>query len=155
MGVLFAWRRHSAASGGTSDAGTLAVLPFENLGDSADAYFADGITDEIRGKLATLHGLRVIASGSSSQYKHTTKSQEQIARELGAQYLLVGRVRWEKLAGGKSRVRVDPELVQVANGTAPATTWQQAFDADLTDVFQVQADIAGEGGATASITTRL
>jgi TolB-like protein len=120
------------------------VLPFENLGDSADAYFADGITDEIRGKLATLHGLRVIASGSSSQYKHTTKSQEQIARELGAQYLLVGRVRWEKLPGGKSRVRVDPELVQVANGAAPATTWQQDFDADLTDVFQVQADIAGK-----------
>jgi len=144
VGVLFAWRRHSAASGGTSDAGTLAVLPFENLGDSTDAYFADGITDEIRGKLATLHGLRVIASGSSSQYKHSAKSQEQIARELGAQYLLVGRVRWEKLAGGKSRVRVDPELVQVANGTAPATTWQQAFDADLTDVFQVQADIAGK-----------
>jgi eukaryotic-like serine/threonine-protein kinase len=144
VGVLFAWRHHTAASGGTSDAGTLAVLPFENLGDSTDGYFADGITDEIRGKLATLHGLRVIASGSSSQYKHTTKSQEQIARELGAQYLLVGRVRWEKLGGGKSRVRVDPELVQVTNGTSPATTWQQAFDADLTDVFQVQADIAGK-----------
>jgi serine/threonine-protein kinase len=142
VGVLFAWRHHAGPT--TSDAGTLAVLPFENLGDSTDAYFADGITDEVRGKLATLHGLRVIASGSSSQYKHTTKSQEQIARELGAQYLLVGRVRWEKVPGGKSRVRVDPELVQVTNGNAPVTTWQQDFDADLTDVFQVQADIAGK-----------
>jgi serine/threonine protein kinase/TolB-like protein len=142
VGVLFAWRHRAGTTAGTGDAGTLAVLPFENLGDSTDAYFADGITDEVRGKLATLHGLRVIASGSSSQYKHTTKSQEEIARELGAQYLLVGRVRWEKLPGGKSRVRVDPELVQVTNGNAPATTWQQDFDADLTDVFQVQADIA-------------
>ena len=144
VGVLFAWRHRAGTTTGTSDAGTLAVLPFENLGDSTDAYFADGITDEVRGKLATLHGLRVIASGSSSQYKHTTKSQEEIARELGAQYLLVGRVRWEKVPGGKSRVRVDPELVQVTNGNAPATTWQQDFDADLTDVFQVQADIAGK-----------
>jgi TolB-like protein/Flp pilus assembly protein TadD len=142
--VLFAWRRtHSAAEpGSTGEAKVLAVLPFENLGGPEDEYFADGITDEVRGKLSAVPGLHVIASGSAGQYKHTTKPPQQIGRELGADYLLVGKIRWEKRAGGASRVRVSPELVEVAPGTAATTKWQQPFDAALTDVFQVQADIA-------------
>jgi tetratricopeptide (TPR) repeat protein len=59
------------------------------------------------------------------------------------QYLLIGKIRWEKREGGHSRVRVSPELVQVTPGSAATTRWQQPFDAALTDVFQVQADIAG------------
>jgi len=96
----------------------------------------------VRGKLATVPGLKVIARSSSAQYKKTGKSPQAIARELGVQYLLTATVRWEKAAGG-NRVRVSPELVQVAPGSAPTTKWQQPFDAALTDVFQVQADIAG------------
>jgi TolB-like protein/tetratricopeptide (TPR) repeat protein len=119
------------------------VLPFENQGDSANAYFADGITDEVPGKLAALNGLQVIASTSSNQYRHTTKPPEQIGRELGVRYLLIGRVRWQK-EGAASRVRVEPELLQVTEGHAPTTKWEQPFDAPLTDVFQVQADIAGK-----------
>ena len=141
-GTLFAWRHRTGQTGDGTGVPTVAVLPFDNVGDSTDAYFADGITDEIRGKLSTLRGMEVIASASSSQYKHSTKPQETIARELGAQYLLVGRVRWEKRPGGTSRVRVDPELVHVADGHAPQEAWQQNFDADLSDVFQVQTDIA-------------
>jgi tetratricopeptide (TPR) repeat protein len=53
-------------------------------------------------------------------------------------------VRWEKAAGGASRVRVTPELVEAGPGHAPRTRWQEPFDASLTDVFQVQADIAGK-----------
>ncbi len=143
LGVLFAWRRsHSAAEteAGSAGAKRVAVLPFENLGRPEDDYFADGITDEIRGKLAALPGLQVTASNSSGQYKKTSKPPQQIGQELGVQYLLVGKVRWEKGAGGTSRVRVSPELVQVATGS---TKWQQPFDAALIDVFQVQADIAG------------
>ena len=68
---------------GPGSAKLLAVLPFENLGDSADEYFADGITDEVRGKLATLPGLQVIAAQQLGQYRRTTKSPQQIARELG------------------------------------------------------------------------
>src|SRR6185312_4016684 len=118
-------------------------LPFENLGDSADAYFADGVTDEVRGKLAALPGLEVIARTSSGQYKQTTKSPQQIGRELGVQYLLTGTVRWEKAtpSGGTSRVRVSPELIQV---TTASTKWQAPFEAPLTDVFQVQGQIAGQ-----------
>ena len=120
----------------------LAVLPFENLGDSATEYFADGMTDEVRGKLSQVSGLAVIARASSNEYRKTTKAPQEIARELGADYLLTATVRWEKPAGGPSRVRVSPELIRVEPGAAPTTKWQQPFDASLTDVFQVQADIA-------------
>ncbi|MBA2565768.1 MAG: tetratricopeptide repeat protein, partial [Gemmatimonadetes bacterium] len=117
-------------------------LPFENLGAAEDEYFADGMTDEVRGKLAALPGLEVIATQSSAEYKKSTKSLTQIGSELRADYLVVGKVRWEKSAGGQSRVRVSPELVEVAAGRAPSTRWQEPFDAALTNVFQVQADIA-------------
>jgi len=144
LGVLFGWLRSHGNVEATGPGATrlLAVLPFENLGDSTVEYFADGITDEVRGKLATLPGLQVIASGSAAQYKRSGKLPQQIAQELGVRYLLTGKIRWEKGAGGASRVRVSPELVEIAGGT-PTTRWQQPFDASLTDVFQVQADIAG------------
>jgi serine/threonine-protein kinase len=114
------------------------VLPFENLGDSADSYFADGVTDAVRGKLSALPGLQVTARSSSSQYRKTEKTLQRIGQELGVQYLLTATVRWEKV-GGASRVQVTPELVQVASAS---TKWQQPFHASLTGVFQVQADIA-------------
>jgi serine/threonine-protein kinase len=142
LGVLFAWRRSSPGIGADGGTNVLAVLPFESLGDSSQAYFADGVSDEVRGKLSQLAGLAVIARASSKEYRNTSKSAQQIARELGADYLLTGTVRWEKHPDGTSRVRVSPELVQVEPGAAPRTKWQEGFDAPLTDVFQVQADIA-------------
>jgi eukaryotic-like serine/threonine-protein kinase len=144
LGVLFAWRRSHAGAGERRSAKVVAVLPFENLGDSAQAYFADGVGDEVRGKLSQVGGIAVIARTSSNEYRHTSKAPHQIARELGAQYLLMATVRWEKHADGTSRVRVSPELVQVTPEAAPTTKWQQGFDAALTDVFQVQADIASQ-----------
>ena len=120
----------------------LAVLPFENQGDSSQAYFADGVGDEVRGKLSKLEGLAVIARASSNEYRNTSKSPQQIARELGAEYLLTATVRWEKHPDGTSRVRVSPELVRVEPDVAPRTNWQQGFDAALIDVFAVQTDIA-------------
>ena len=142
-GAILAWRRGAAPPASRAPAGTklLAVLPFENLGTPEDEYFADGMTDEVRGKLAALPGLRVVARTSSNQYKRTTKPAAQIASELGVQYLLTATVRWEKHKGGESRVRVSPELVEAATAT---TSWQQPFDAVLSDVFEVQADIAGQ-----------
>ncbi len=119
----------------------LAVLPFENLGAPEDDYFADGIADEIRGKLTSLQGIQVIARGSSTPYKKTTKTPRQIAEELNVSYLLTATVRWEK-SGASSRVHVSPELVDVTRPDAPTSKWQQPFDAALTSVFQVQSDIA-------------
>ena len=140
LGALFAWRQ----LGGPENPRVLAVLPFENLGDSADAYFADGVTDEVRTKLAQVSGLEVIARGSSNEYRGTEKRVEEIARELGASYLLSGTVRWTKAQEGSSRVRVTPELVEVRPGESPRTRWGQQFDAALTDVFEVQTEIAGK-----------
>jgi TolB-like protein len=102
------------------------------------------VTEEVRGKLSRVAGLEVIARGSSNQYRHTTKPPQEIARELGADYLLTATVRWEKAAGSGSRVRVTTELADVGPGHAPRTRWQEPFDASLTDVFQVQADIASK-----------
>jgi serine/threonine-protein kinase len=145
LGVLFAWRRHagSASAGAPSGEIRLAVLPFENLGDSSDAYFADGMTDEIRAKLASLPGLLVTASRSAAEYRHSSKSTREIANELGVDYLLVGKVRWDKGGGVGSQVRVSPELIQVTSGAGATTRWEDAFDATLTNVFKVQSDIAG------------
>jgi eukaryotic-like serine/threonine-protein kinase len=140
LGLLFGWlRRHGEASG-AGGAKLLAVLPFDNLGSADDEYFSDGVTDEVRGKLAALPGLQVTARSSSNQYKNAQKSPQEIGRELGVDYLLTGTVRWEK-AAGSSHVRVSPELIQVSTGS---TKWQQPFDATLTDVFKVQADVAGQ-----------
>ena len=60
------------------------MLPFENLGAPEDDYFADGIADEVRGKLTSLPGIEVIARGSSTPYKKTNKTPQEIARELTA-----------------------------------------------------------------------
>ena len=142
--VLGGWalraRGSSAAAAAASAEHSVAVLPFQNLGDAADAYFADGVTDAVRGKLSELRGMRVIARASSTQYQGSTKSPQQIGAELGVEYLLTATVRWQK-AGGASRVQVRPELIAVRDASSK---WQQPFDAALTDVFQVQAEIAGK-----------
>ncbi len=122
----------------------IAVLPFENLGDSADAYFADGITDAVRGKLTALPSLEVIARASSVQYRATARPPAEIAKELGVRYLLTGTVRWAKGAGGASRVQVSPELVEVQPDGAAASRWGQPFDAEMADVFRVQGEIASK-----------
>jgi serine/threonine protein kinase/tetratricopeptide (TPR) repeat protein len=139
-GLLLSKGRKASSS---SAPGTkrVAVLPFENLGAAEDDYFADGIADQIRGKLTAVRGIAVIARGSSTPYKKTTKTPQEIAKELSANYLLTATVRWEK-GGGQSRVQVNPELVEIVSDGPPQSKWQQPFDASLTDVFQVQSDIA-------------
>ncbi|MGH7581600.1 MAG: protein kinase domain-containing protein [Gemmatimonadales bacterium] len=131
-----------AVGGGGSGSGgakRVAVMPFQNEGAAGDQYVADGIADEVRGKLTPIPGLEVIASGSTDQYRSSTKSPGDIARELGVDYLLVGKVRWTTGAGGVRQVQVVPELV---NGRTGAVTWQQSFDAGATDVLSMQTTIA-------------
>jgi TolB-like protein/tetratricopeptide (TPR) repeat protein/tRNA A-37 threonylcarbamoyl transferase component Bud32 len=135
--VLVARRAPAAADAG--GAKRLAVLPFTNRGAPDDAYFVDGIADQVRGKLTGLGEFRVTAGTSSDQYRGTTKSPQEIGHELGVDYLLTATVSWAKTPGGPGRVQVVPELIDARTGAA---TWQQTFDADLTDVFQVQGDIA-------------
>jgi len=137
----FLLRRPHGSMGAAVGVKRVAVLPFENLGAPEDDYFADGIADAIRGKLTSLPGLQVIARGSSTPYKKSTKTPRQIAEELNASYLLTATVRWQKV-GGSDRVQVTPELVDVTHPDAPTSKWQQPFDASITDVFEVQSDIA-------------
>ncbi|MEO6209011.1 MAG: serine/threonine-protein kinase, partial [Gemmatimonadaceae bacterium] len=142
VGLLFAYSsRGRSAAEPASGAIRLAVLPFENAGDSADGYFADGMTDAVHDKLTSVPGLEVIGSASSRQYRGTKKTPQEIGRELGVRYLVMGRIQWAKGAGGNSRVRVNPELIDVESS---ADKWAQPFDAPLTDVFQVQGDIASK-----------
>jgi serine/threonine-protein kinase len=144
LGVLVGWLRSRHEEGaGEGEGKVLAVLPFENQGSAQDEYFTDGLTDAVRGKLAGLSTIQVIARASSTPYKRTAKTPEEIARELGARYLLTGTVQWER-SGAGSRVRVSPELVEVPSTGRPKTRWQQPFDASVTDVFDVQSGIAGQ-----------
>ena len=124
------------------DKPSIAVLPFQSMSEEPEQHhFAEGLTEDVITGLSRLKWLFVIAHSSTVAYKNRAADMRQIGRELGVRYLLIGRVRWEK-QGATSRVRVEPELLQVAEGHAPTTQWEQPFDAPLTDVFQVQADIA-------------
>jgi serine/threonine protein kinase len=118
----------------------LAVLPFENLGDPEDEYFADGMTDEITSRLGGLSALGVISRGSAVQYKSTTKGTRQIAEELKVDFILAGTLRWNK-RGGLNRVLVTPQLIDAAQDVQ---VWSDRFESELSDVFSIQASIANE-----------
>jgi len=140
LGGLWAWRRLA----GPAIAGPmrLVVVPFENLGPADQAYFAEGLVDEVRTRLTGLSALRVVARTSSEAYRGTKSTPQQIGKELGVRYLLTGRVRWQEAAAGRAaQVRVSPELIRTDDGT---TAWEQSFDADPSDAFAVQSRIAGE-----------
>jgi serine/threonine-protein kinase len=117
----------------------LAVLPFKNMGAAGDQYFADGLTEEITSRLASVSELGVVSRTSADQYKGSSKSLRQIGQELGVGYVLEGSVRWEKSPDGSSRVRVTPQLIRV---TDDRHLWADRYDAELADVFQVQSSIA-------------
>ena len=134
--------RRGQGAGDQPAAKVVAVLPFEHLGDSADAYFTDGVANDVRAKLAEVQGLAVIARASSMQYRAATKTPQEIGRELGADYLLTATVQWERVPQGASRVRVTSELVDARPGHPPRAQWSRQFDATMAEVFQVQTDIA-------------
>jgi serine/threonine-protein kinase len=132
---------------------SLAVLPFKNLGPAEDAYFADGITEELTSRLASVAGLSVISRTSADQYRGSKKSLRQIARELGADYVLEGSVRWERTADGegpgRGRVRVTPQLIRVRDDSH---LWADRYDAELSDVFELQSRIASRVVGSLAVT---
>ncbi len=114
----------------------LAVLPFENISRNPQEWFSDGMTEEMIAQLGRLQPkkLGVIARTSAMQYKSTTKSVDQIGRELGVDYILEGSVR-----RALNRVRITAQLIQVSDQTQ---LWAQSFERDIADVFAVQAEVA-------------
>jgi eukaryotic-like serine/threonine-protein kinase len=117
---------------------SLAVLPFENLGRPDDAYFADGMTDEIRNRLGGLSGLRIVGRQSAQRYIKSDKSIQQIGRELGVKYLLTGTVRWDR-SNGHSMVRVSPALLRVSDGTQ---LWSEPSQDQVNGVFKIESEVA-------------
>jgi non-specific serine/threonine protein kinase len=126
----------------------LAVLPFENLGESEDEYFADGITDEITSRLAVIQGLAVISRTSAKKYKNTDKGLREIGQELGVEYVLEGTIRWDK-AGAVERVRITPQLINVSDDFH---LWAENYERDMKQIFAVQADIASQIAEALDIT---
>jgi len=116
----------------------IAVLPFENLGNPEDDYFADGMTEEITSRLAGIEGLGVISRTSAMQYKNSGKSLSQIGKELGVNYILEGSVRWAR-TGEQARVRITPQLIRVSDDRH---MWADNYERELMEVFAVQEDIA-------------
>jgi TolB-like protein/DNA-binding winged helix-turn-helix (wHTH) protein len=115
----------------------LVVLPFENLsGDASQEYFSDGMTEELITQLGSLdpEHLGVIARTSAMQYKGAHKDVAQIARELGANYVLEGSIR-----GSKERIRVTAQLIASSD---QAHIWAQSFDRDASDVLRLQSEVA-------------
>src|SRR5438552_4698821 len=115
---------------------SIAVLPFENLSEQkANAYFADGMQDEILINLARIADLKVISRTSVMQYKtDAQRNLRKIGQQLGVSFLLEGRVQ-----RAANRVRVNAQLIDARNG---ANVWAQTYDRDLADVFAIQSEIA-------------
>jgi serine/threonine protein kinase/tetratricopeptide (TPR) repeat protein len=114
---------------------SVAVLPFQNLSpDPENAYFADGMTEDILTQLAKIQDLKVIARTSVMRYKGTEKPVREIARELGVGAVLEGSVR---RAG--NRVRIAGQLI---DASTEQHLWAETYDRDLQDVFAVQSDVA-------------
>lgn len=115
----------------------LAVLPFGNLSDTKeDAYFSDGLTEEMTTQITRLQApdLAVIARTTAEHYNPSSKSLEQMKKDLGVGYVLEGKVR-----RGGNRVRITAQLIQLKDQTQ---RWAETYERDLSDVLSVQADIA-------------
>jgi TolB-like protein len=117
----------------------IAVLPFENLGSPDDEYFAEGMTEELTARLASISVLQVISRTSVRQYAQTEKAIPEIGRELKVGYVLEGTVRWARDADGASRIRITPQLIRVDDDSH---LWVETYDRVLDDVFAVQSEIA-------------
>ena len=115
------------------DPPSVAVLPFENLSGDANAYFADGITEDITTALSRFRSLFVIARASAFAYRDRHLTAQEIGRELGAQFIVEGSVR---STGTQARISV--ELVDASNGRH---VWAQRFDRELEEVLLVQDEV--------------
>src|SRR2546421_596409 len=138
-GGLFFVGRYTALNkqSGSAQVSTksIAVLPFENLSEEkANAYFADGIQDEILTRLSKIADLKVISRTSTQKYKSAPDNLREIAHQLGVSNILEGSVQKES-----DQVRVSVQLIDVRNDSH---LWAETYDRKLTDIFGVESDVA-------------
>jgi TolB-like protein len=131
----------SSSSGKAADVGlpipekSIAVLPFENLSeDKANAYFAEGIQDEILTRLSKIADLKVISRTSTQHYKTTPEHLTEIGKQLGVAHIVEGSVQ-----KSGNVVRVNVQLIKAANDSH---LWADTFDRRLTDIFSVESEVA-------------
>jgi eukaryotic-like serine/threonine-protein kinase len=114
---------------------SIAVLPFENRSeDKSNAYFTDGVQDEILTRLSKIGDLKVISRTSTQRYKNTSQNLSEIANQLGVANLLLGSVQKTN-----DQVRVNVQLIRAANDSH---LWAETFDHKLTDIFSVETEVA-------------
>src|SRR6266852_7678320 len=136
---LFFFGRYSATNkqSGSAEllAKSIAVLPFENLsGNPENAYFTDGIQEEILMRLAKIADLKVVSRTSTVRYKSSPENLREIATQLGVANILEGSV--QRTA---DRVHVNVQLIKAASD---AHLWAEAYDRKMTDIFAVESEIA-------------
>jgi TolB-like protein/Tfp pilus assembly protein PilF len=125
-----------AETGETIPQKSIAVLPFENRSeDKANAYFADGIQDEILTRLSKVTDLRVISRTSTQQYKSAPENLREIGKQLGVAHLLEGSV--QKVG---NTVRVNVQLIRAATDQH---LWAESYNRTLDDIFSVETEVAG------------
>src|SRR5437879_3491520 len=134
-GTFFFWSRRTPTISAAPDK-TIAVLPFENLSDEKqNAYFADGVQDEILTDLAKIADLKVISRTSVMQYKSgLARNLRKIGEELGVAHVVEGSVQ-----RAANKIRVNAQLIDARND---GHLWAQTYDRDLADVFAIQSEIA-------------
>jgi TolB-like protein/Tfp pilus assembly protein PilF len=127
--------RYRARSTLAASEKSIAVLPFENRSeDKANAYFADGIQDEILTRLSKIADLKVISRTSTQHYKSAPENLPEIGRQLNVAHILEGRVQKSGDA-----VRVNVQLIKAANDSH---LWADTYDRRLTDIFSVESEVA-------------
>ena len=139
IGLFFVGRytapKQRVASGAPEK--SIAVLPFENLSeDKANAYFAEGIKDEILTKLATVRDLKVISRTSTAKYQSKPDNLKTVAKELGVSTVLEGAVQ---KAGDKVRVNV-----RLIDARADTHLWAKSYDRNIKDVLEVEGEVSQE-----------
>ena len=137
VGLFFLGRYTSTKQSGNVELPTksIAVLPFENLsGNPENAYFTDGIQEEILMRLAKVADLKVVSRTSTVRYKRSPENLREIATQLGVANVLEGSV--QRTA---DRVHVNVQLIKAASD---AHLWAEAYDRKLTDIFAVESEIA-------------
>ena len=129
------------------DKPSIAVLPFVNMsGDTEQAYFSDGVTEDIITDLSKISGLFVVARNSSFAYKGKPVKVRQVAEELGVRYVLEGSVR-----RAEEKIRITAQLIDALKGNH---IWAERFDRDLKDVFSVQSEVARQVAKALAVTLK-
>lgn len=135
--AVWGWRqwRNRPVAPAFSAVRSLAVLPLENLsGDPSQEYIADGMTEELIGRMSMIHGLRVISRTSAMHFKNTQLSVPEIAKKLGVDAIVEGSIMREG-----SRIRVHAQLIR---GTTDEHFWSQTYDRELGDALALESEVA-------------